>query len=148
MQPKRAVGGEEPVRPADVLNAFTRVQVAAEAFMHARDRADLGWVEESMTDIAVHAGLPEVRVVQFNRQQELPDCVASASIAVGGGGELVVPMPNRHAWPAYDPIHPWADRRQAYLRHLLHMRARPGRILTASRRTLERLASGWIDLLR
>jgi hypothetical protein len=38
--------------------------------MNARDQADLGWVEESVTDVAVHAGLPEVRVVQFNRQQE------------------------------------------------------------------------------
>jgi hypothetical protein len=53
-----------------ILNAFTRVRVAAEDFMDARDLADLGWVEESVTDVAVHAGLPEVRVVQFNRQQE------------------------------------------------------------------------------
>lgn len=55
---------------ADVLKAFTRVRVAAEEFMDARDRADLGWVEESVTDVAVYKGLPEVRVVQFNRQQE------------------------------------------------------------------------------
>jgi hypothetical protein len=58
------------VSARDVLNAFTRVRVAAEDFMNARDQADLGWVEESVTDVAVHAGLPEVRVVQFNRQQE------------------------------------------------------------------------------
>jgi hypothetical protein len=55
---------------AALLNAFGRVRVAAEPYMDERDRAGLGWVEESVTDIAVHKGLPEVRVVQFNRQQE------------------------------------------------------------------------------
>lgn len=53
-----------------LLDAFTRVRVAAEDYMDERDRADLGWVEESVTDIAAHRGLPELRVVQFNRQQE------------------------------------------------------------------------------
>lgn len=55
---------------AELLNAFTRVRLAAETYMDERDRADLGWVEESVTDVAVHRGLPELRVVQFNRQQE------------------------------------------------------------------------------
>jgi hypothetical protein len=54
----------------DVLRAFGRVRVAAEQYMDERDRAGLGWVEESVTDIAVHKGLPEIRAVQFNRQQE------------------------------------------------------------------------------
>ncbi len=54
----------------DVPDAFARVRVAAEEYMDERDRADLGWVEESVTDIAIHKGLPEIRVVQFNRQQE------------------------------------------------------------------------------
>ena len=38
--------------------------------MDDRDLADLGWTEESVTDIAIHRGLPEVQVVQFTRQQE------------------------------------------------------------------------------
>lgn len=53
-----------------LLDAFTRVRVAAEEHMDERDRADLGWGEESVTDTAAHRGLPELRVVQFNRQQE------------------------------------------------------------------------------
>ena len=55
---------------AALLGAFGRVRVAAEQYMDERDRTGLGWVEESVTDIAVHKGLPEVRIVQFNRQQE------------------------------------------------------------------------------
>jgi hypothetical protein len=55
---------------AALLSAFGRVRVAAEQYMDERDRAGLGWAEESVTDIAVHKGLPEVQVVQFNRQQE------------------------------------------------------------------------------
>jgi hypothetical protein len=38
--------------------------------MDDRDLAGLGWDEESVTNVAIHRGLPEVRVVQFNRQQE------------------------------------------------------------------------------
>jgi hypothetical protein len=38
--------------------------------MDERDRTELGWVEEAVTDVAIHKGLPEVRVVQFNRKQE------------------------------------------------------------------------------
>lgn len=53
-----------------VLDAFARVRVAAEEYMDGRDEAGLGWVEESVTDVAIHKGLPEVRVVQFNRQEE------------------------------------------------------------------------------
>jgi hypothetical protein len=55
---------------ADVLEAFRRVRTAAEDYMDERDQADLGWLEESVTDVAVHKGLPEVRLVQFNRHQE------------------------------------------------------------------------------
>jgi hypothetical protein len=53
-----------------LLEAFGRVRVAAEEYMDERDRAGLGWVEESVTDVAVQKGIPEVRVVQFNRHQE------------------------------------------------------------------------------
>jgi hypothetical protein len=38
--------------------------------MDDRDLSGLGWEEESVTNVAIHRGLPEVRVVQFNRQQE------------------------------------------------------------------------------
>jgi len=55
---------------ARVLDAFGRVRVAAEQYMDERDRTELGWAEESVTDVAVHKGLPEVRVVQFDRRQE------------------------------------------------------------------------------
>lgn len=55
---------------AALLNAFGRVRSAAEQHMDDRDRTGLGWVEETVTDVAVHKGIPEVRVVQFNRQQE------------------------------------------------------------------------------
>ena len=55
---------------AALLSAFGRVRGAAEQYMDERDRTGLGWVEESVTDIAVHKGIPEVQVVQFNRQQE------------------------------------------------------------------------------
>lgn len=58
------------MRPPIVLDAFTRVRVAAEQHMDERDHADLGWAEESVTDAAIHKGLPQVQVVQFNRQQE------------------------------------------------------------------------------
>jgi hypothetical protein len=54
----------------ELLGACTRVRVAAEDHMDGRDRAGLGWAEESVTDAAVHQGLPELRVVQFNRHQE------------------------------------------------------------------------------
>ena len=38
--------------------------------MDERDLAGLGWAEESVTDVAVHKGRPEVQVVQFSRHQE------------------------------------------------------------------------------
>jgi len=47
-----------------------RIRAAAEAYMDERDNAGLGWSEESVTDVAVHKGQPEVEVVQFNRRQE------------------------------------------------------------------------------
>jgi hypothetical protein len=38
--------------------------------MDDRDLAGLGWDEESVTNVAVHSGYPEVKVVQFKRRQE------------------------------------------------------------------------------
>ena len=55
---------------SELLAACTRVRVAAETYMDERDLAGLGWSEESVTDVATHKGLPEIRLVQFNRQQE------------------------------------------------------------------------------
>ncbi len=53
-----------------LLNAFTRIRVAAETHMDDRDLAGLGWTEETVTELAIHRGAPAVEVVQFNRQQE------------------------------------------------------------------------------
>jgi hypothetical protein len=53
-----------------VLAAFTRVREAAEAYMNERDRAGLGWAEETVTDISTHKGLPEVKVIPFTRNQQ------------------------------------------------------------------------------
>lgn len=58
------------VLTAELLAACSRIRVAAEEFMDDRDLAGLGWDEETVTNVAIHRGLPEVRVVQFNRQQE------------------------------------------------------------------------------
>jgi hypothetical protein len=55
---------------AALLDAFGRVRDTAERYMDERDRAGLGWVEESVTDISIHKGLPHVRVTQFNRREE------------------------------------------------------------------------------
>jgi hypothetical protein len=54
----------------NVVDAMARIRAAAEAYMDERDVAGLGWAEESVTDVAVHKGQPEVEVVQFNRVQE------------------------------------------------------------------------------
>jgi hypothetical protein len=59
-----------PHMSLSLLDAFSRIRRAAETFMDGRDLAGLGWVEESVTDVAVHMGLPEVQVVQFSRRQE------------------------------------------------------------------------------
>jgi uncharacterized protein DUF6615 len=53
-----------------LLDAFGRVRDTAQRYMDERDRAGLGWAEEAVTDISIHKGLPDVRVVQFNRHQE------------------------------------------------------------------------------
>lgn len=34
------------------------------------DALDLGWSEETVTDVAVHKGHPTVRVSKFNKKQE------------------------------------------------------------------------------
>ena len=49
---------------------MARIRAAAALYMDERDAAGLGWSEESVTDVAVHRGQPEVEVVQFNRRQE------------------------------------------------------------------------------
>lgn len=54
----------------EVMAALTRIRVEAELFMDERDKVGLGWSEETVTDIAVHKGLPEVKIAQFNRRQE------------------------------------------------------------------------------
>lgn len=54
----------------DVVGAMARIRLAAQTHTDERDVAGLGWSEESVTDAAVHKGLPQVRVVQFNRNQE------------------------------------------------------------------------------
>jgi hypothetical protein len=56
--------------PGLLLKAMTQIRVAAEIYMDERDSAELGWAEETVTDIAVHKGQPTVQVVQFNRRQE------------------------------------------------------------------------------
>jgi len=55
---------------SELLAACTRIRRAAEEFMDERDLVGLGWDEESVTNVSIHRGLPEVRVVQFNRTQE------------------------------------------------------------------------------
>ncbi|NPD06542.1 hypothetical protein HN031_17845 [Nocardioides sp. zg-1308] len=54
----------------EVLEAFTRIRVAAEAHMDDRDRARVGWSEETVTEVCSHQGLPVVTVIPFNRVQE------------------------------------------------------------------------------
>jgi hypothetical protein len=59
---------------SSLFEAFGRIRAAAEEYMDERDQAGLGWVEESVTNIAVHKGLPDVRVVQFSNRQEGGGC--------------------------------------------------------------------------
>ena len=56
--------------PTTLLEALKRIRMAAERHMDDRDSKDLGWVEESVTDVAVGEGIPFVKPVQFNRPQE------------------------------------------------------------------------------
>lgn len=60
---------EDP-EPTTLLEACTRIRAAAERHMDDRDRKDLGWVEEPVTDVAIGEGIPFVKPVQFNRTQE------------------------------------------------------------------------------
>jgi hypothetical protein len=53
-----------------LLEAFRRIREAAESHMDERDQADVGWSEESVTEASTHKGLPQVKVVPFNRNQE------------------------------------------------------------------------------
>ncbi|MEP6762545.1 MAG: hypothetical protein ABJA93_14415 [Sporichthyaceae bacterium] len=55
---------------SEVLDAFTRIRVAAETHMDERDRERLGWSEETVTEVCSHQGLPVVTVIPFNRVQE------------------------------------------------------------------------------
>jgi hypothetical protein len=61
---------DEDLEPTSLLDAFTRIRTAAERHMDDRDSKDLGWVEETVTDIAIGEGMPFVKPVQFNRTQE------------------------------------------------------------------------------
>jgi hypothetical protein len=54
----------------EVLSAFTRIRSAAENHMDERDRRRIGWSEETVTEVCSHQGLPQVRVIPFNRNQE------------------------------------------------------------------------------
>ncbi|GAC85263.1 hypothetical protein GP2_032_00330 [Gordonia paraffinivorans NBRC 108238] len=54
----------------EVLASFTRIRETAEAYMDELDELGHGWVEESVTDVAVHRGYPHVKVIKFNRRQE------------------------------------------------------------------------------
>jgi hypothetical protein len=54
----------------EVLEAFTRIRVAAETHMDQRDTDGLGWSEETVTEVCSHRGLPVVNVIPFNRAQE------------------------------------------------------------------------------
>jgi hypothetical protein len=58
------------VSAVDVLAAMTRIRIAAEGHMDDRDLAGLGWTEETVTEVCIHQGFPEVKVVQFNPRQE------------------------------------------------------------------------------
>lgn len=55
---------------SEVLDAFTRIRVAAETHMDHRDRERLGWSEETVIEVCSHQGLPVVTVIPFNRAQE------------------------------------------------------------------------------
>ena len=67
---------------AALLDAFGRVRVAAEQYMDERDRTGLGWVEESVTDIAVHKGFPRSG---SSSSTDSKRTVVSAQTTYGGG---------------------------------------------------------------
>lgn len=54
----------------EALAAFTRIREAAETYMEEMDALDLGWSEETVTDVCVHKGHPTVQVCKFNKGQE------------------------------------------------------------------------------
>jgi hypothetical protein len=56
--------------PATLLEALARIRKRAEAHMDGQDLAGLGWSEETITEIAIGAGIPFVKPVPFNRHQE------------------------------------------------------------------------------
>lgn len=56
--------------PTSLLEALTRIRTQAEAHMDHHDRNGLSWSEETVTEIAIGAGLPFVRPIPFNRRQE------------------------------------------------------------------------------
>jgi hypothetical protein len=58
------------VTAAEALAAFTRIREAAETYMEEMDALDLGWSEETVTDVCVHKGHPTVSVCKFNKNQE------------------------------------------------------------------------------
>lgn len=47
---------------SELLAVCTRIRRAVEEFMDERDVVGLGWDEESVTNVSIHRGLPEVRV--------------------------------------------------------------------------------------
>lgn len=56
--------------PTTLLDALTRIRRQAEGHMDHQDRTGLGWSEETVTEIAIGAGLPFVKPIPFNRRQE------------------------------------------------------------------------------
>lgn len=56
--------------PKGLLEALTRVRTQAEAHMDHHDRNSLVWSEETVSEIAIGAGLPFVKPIPFNRRQE------------------------------------------------------------------------------
>lgn len=60
--------GEAP--PQSLLQALSRVRSHAEEHMDRQDRAGLGWSEEAVTEVAIGAGIPFLKPIPFNRNQE------------------------------------------------------------------------------
>lgn len=56
--------------PATLLEAFHRVRVSAEDHMDELDGLGVGWTEESVSEVAIHKGVPFVKAVPFNKAQE------------------------------------------------------------------------------
>ena len=54
----------------ELLDAFARVRVAAEAHMDKCDKLELPWSEETVTEVAAPQGEPLVHFVPFNKVQE------------------------------------------------------------------------------